>query len=84
MDPVARVRDFLLDNVGHMTFPGNPSFHPGSQHWFVPVYCRTAVGNIVVGDVDLDSYGHIIFAPSAETMISRLAPMASVASQPSK
>ena len=31
MDPVARVREFLLDNIGHMTHPGQASFDPVSN-----------------------------------------------------
>jgi hypothetical protein len=44
MDPMSRVRDYLLDNVGHMTYPGNPSFDAAAQRWFVPIYCRTNRG----------------------------------------
>lgn len=74
MDPMSRVRDFLLDNVGHLTFPGNPSFDAPAQHWLVPVYCRTERGNVVVGDVELDRDGHILFAPSRDEMLARLIP----------
>jgi hypothetical protein len=72
MDPITRVREFLLDNVGHLTYPGNPSFDTRGQRWFVPVFCRTNGGDVVVGDVELDQDGHIIFAPSKEEMITRL------------
>jgi hypothetical protein len=72
MDPVTRVRDYLLDNVGHMTYPGNASFDPASQRWFVPIYCRTPRGAVVVGDVELDPKGHIVSAPSREEMLARL------------
>ena len=72
MDPVSRVRDFLLDNVGHMTYPGAPSFDPGTRHWLVPICCRTERGALVVGDVELDVEGHIVFAPSKEDMVARL------------
>jgi hypothetical protein len=34
MDPVNRVRNYLVDNVGHMTYPGNASFDPDRQRWF--------------------------------------------------
>ena len=77
MDPMNRVRDYLLDNVGHMTFPGNPSFDSAAQHWFVPIYCRTDRGAIVVGDVELDAQGHVVFAPSREQMLTRLGATAS-------
>ena len=72
MDPMIRVREYLLDNVGHMTYPGNASFDPATQRWFVPIRCRTARGDVVVGDVELDRDGHILFAPSRETMIARI------------
>jgi hypothetical protein len=72
MDPVNRVRDYLLDNVGHMTYPGNASFDPETQRWFVPICCRTERGVVVVGDVELDAQGHVVFAPSREEMLSRL------------
>ena len=73
MDPVARVREFLLDNIGHMTHPGQASFDPASQHWFVPIYGRTSRGQVIIGDIELDQQGHIIFAPSKEEMLTRLA-----------
>jgi hypothetical protein len=79
MDPVFRVREFLLDNVGHLTFPGNASFHPAAQRWFVPIYCRTERGAVVVGDVELDAKGHIVFAPSREEMLLRLGAAVQVA-----
>ena len=72
MEPMTRVRDYLLDNVGHMTYPGNPSFDSVAQRWFVPIYCRTERGAVVVGDVELDIQGHVVFAPSREEMLSRL------------
>jgi hypothetical protein len=72
MDPMSRVRNYLLDNVGHMTYPGNASFDPASQRWFVPVYCRTQRGAVVVGDVAVDLQGRIVFAPSREEMLTRL------------
>jgi hypothetical protein len=73
MDPVTRVRDFLLDNVGHLTHPGTPSFDAKSRRWLVPIYCRTERGSHVVGEVELDQEGHIIFAPSKEELTARLA-----------
>ncbi len=72
MDPLSRVRDYLLDNVGHMTYPGNPSFDPTTQHWFVPIQCRTDQGGVVVGDVEVDEQGHVVFAPSRAEMLARL------------
>jgi hypothetical protein len=72
MDPVIRVRNYLLDIVGHMTYQGNASSDPAAQRWFVPVYCRTERGAVVVGDVELDTQGHIVFAPSREEMLTRL------------
>lgn len=72
MDPVTRVRNYLLDNVGHMTYPGHASFHLETQHWFVPIYCRTERGAMVVGDVEIDQEGHIVYAPSREEMLARL------------
>src|SRR6266446_1239777 len=49
MDPVSRVHNYLLDNVGHITQPGNASLDPVTQHWFVPILCRTDRGAVVVG-----------------------------------
>ena len=71
-DPVNLARDFLLDNVGHMTYPGRASYDRVSARWFVPIYCRTDRGAIVVGDVELDHRGHVVFAPSLEEMLIRL------------
>jgi hypothetical protein len=81
MDPVTRVRDFLLDNGGHLTHPGNASFDPGKQRWHVPIYCRTDRGSVVVGDVELDRDAHIVFAPSKEEMIARMATTATSPAQ---
>ena len=80
MDALTRVRDYLLDNVGHLTYPGQASFDAAGQRWFVPIYCRTERGAVVVGDVELDAQGHIVFAPSREEMLARLGVMASAAS----
>lgn len=80
MDAMNRVRDYLLDNVGHLTYPGNASFDRASQRWFVPIYCRTARGAFVIGDVEVDFQGHIVFAPSREELLSRLEMMAGSAS----
>jgi hypothetical protein len=79
MDPMKRAADFLRDNVGHLTYPGNASFDPATQRWFVPVYCRTPRGAVVVGDVELDEQGHIVFAPSREEIVARLAETAGAA-----
>jgi hypothetical protein len=80
MDPMNRVRDYLLDNVGHITYPGNASFDAAGRRWFVPIYCRTERGAVVVGDVELDQQGHILFAPSRDEMLSRLGATAASAS----
>ena len=77
MDPMNRVRNYLLDNVGHMTFPGNPSFDSAAQRCFVPICCRTDRGAVVVGDIELDPQGHVVFAPSREEMLTRLGTAAS-------
>jgi hypothetical protein len=69
MDPVMRVRDYLLDNIGHMTYPGNASFNPTAQRWFVPIHCRTERGTVVVGDMELDPKGHIVFASTGAPML---------------
>jgi len=70
---MSRVRDYLLDNVGHLAYPGNPSFDPETERWFVPIFCRSARGAVVVGDVELDAQGHLLFAPSREEILTRLA-----------
>ena len=72
MDPVTRVKDYLLDNIGHMTYPGNASFDADTKRWFVPVYFRAKGGDVVLGDVEVDSQGHILFAPSREQLLARL------------
>jgi hypothetical protein len=72
MAAVSRVRNYLLDNVGHLTYPGNASFDPATQRWFVPIYCRSSRGPVAVGDVEVDSQGHIVFAPSRQEMLARL------------
>ena len=77
MDPLSRVRDYLLDNVGHLTRPGNASFDQGTQRWVIPICCRTDRGDVVIGDVELDRDGHIVYAPSREELLARLAASAS-------
>ncbi len=80
MDPVTRVRDYLLDNVGHMTHPGHASFDAAAQRWLVPICCRTSRGAVVVGDIELDRDGHIVFAPSKEQLLARLGAATTMAS----
>ena len=72
MDPLKRVRDYLLDKIGHMTYPGNASFDPATQRWLVPIRCRTQHGDVVIGDMELDQEGRIVFAPSREDLLGRL------------
>ncbi len=72
MEAVNRVRAYLLDNVGHMTYPGNASFDPSVQRWFVPIVCRTLQGAVVIGDVQLDAQNHIVYAASREEVLTRL------------
>jgi hypothetical protein len=72
MDAVTRVRESLLDNVGQMTYPGKASFDPAAQRRFVPIHCRTEQGSVVVGDVELDVQGLIVFAPDWEQLLTRL------------
>jgi hypothetical protein len=84
MDPVTRVREFLLDNVGHMTRPGVASCDPAATRWFVPICCRTERGDVVVGDVEVDRDGHIVFAPSRDELLTRLRGAVASPSQPVK
>ena len=72
MDPVSRVRDYLLDNVGHMTYPGNPSFDPATERWSVPICCHTERTDVILGDIEVDRDGHIVYAPSRKELVARL------------
>ncbi|HZT81285.1 MAG TPA: hypothetical protein VFA26_13740 [Gemmataceae bacterium] len=71
MDPVKRVADFLRDNMGHLTRPGNASYDVPSQRWFVPICVKSGRGDVVVGDVEVDGDGHIVYAPSREEVVAR-------------
>jgi hypothetical protein len=71
MDPSIRAREYLLDNIGRMTRPGNPSFDPTTQHWVVPIRWRTDSGDVVIGDMELDVDGRIVYAPSREQLLGR-------------
>jgi hypothetical protein len=82
MDPVTRAREFLLDNVGHMTRPGQPSFDFSSHRWFVPIRCRTPRGDVVIGDIELDRDGHIVFAPSREELAARIGTATALGTHP--
>jgi hypothetical protein len=72
MDPLIRAREYLLDNIGHMTRPGIPSVDKATGRWLVPIQCRTDQGEIVVGDIELDDQGHILYAPSRDSLVARL------------
>jgi hypothetical protein len=87
MGPVIRASDFLRDNMGHLLCPGNPSFDLSTQRWFVPICFRTKQGDVVIGDIELDRDGHILYAPSrqelsarADEVLARSLPSASEAS----
>lgn len=82
MDPVTRVKDYLLDNIGHMSYPGNASFDPDTKRWFVPIYFRTKEGDVALGNVEVDGQGHILFAPSREQLLARLTEPASSITHP--
>jgi len=72
MDPVKIVRDYLLNNIGHLTRPGTPLLDAASNEWVVPVFCRTATGDVRVGDVTIDEDGRIARAPSREEVLETL------------
>jgi hypothetical protein len=72
MDPFISARNFLGDNIGHLARPGKPSFDSARQRWLVPVCYRTGKGDQVVGQVEPDLTGSVLFATSREEMLSRL------------
>jgi hypothetical protein len=72
MDPMIRAREYLLDYIDNMTYPGNPSFDQARERWFVPICCSTEVGHVVVGDIEIDGDGHIVFAPSRKDVVERV------------
>ena len=71
LDPVMRVAHYLLDNIGHLTRPGIPSFDRAAQRWLVPICLRTEHGDVVVGDAEVDTAGHLVYAPSKEELVKR-------------
>ena len=73
MDPVTRVRDYLRDHIGHLTRPGPASYNAVLSRWIVPIHCRTADGDVVLGDVEVDPEGRIVSAPNREALATRLA-----------
>jgi hypothetical protein len=73
MDPVSRVRDYLLDNVGHMTRPGRAAFDAARQRWRIPIWCRTAGGDVCVGEAEVDREGRLVCVPDREALLARLA-----------
>ena len=72
MDPFIRAREYLVDNIGHMTYPGNPSFDPTTERWSVPICCHTERADVVLGDIEVDRDGHIVYAPSRKELVARL------------
>jgi hypothetical protein len=72
METVNRVREYLLDKVGHLTYPGPAFFDAATLQWHVPVFCRSIGGSQVVGNIEIDGDGHIVRAPGREEMLARL------------
>jgi hypothetical protein len=72
MDAVTVARDYLLDRVGHLTYPGEATYDAARQLWRVAVWCRSETGAVSVGDLEIDSLGQVVHAPSREEMLSRL------------
>ena len=75
MDAVVRAAGYLRDNIGHLARPGNASYYPSVQRWFVPIYCRTDQGDVVLGDLEIDLDGHIVYAPTRDELVARLEAM---------
>ena len=74
MNPMIRTREYLIDNIGHMTYPGNLSFDPATEKWFVPICCRTERADVILGDIEVDRDGHIVYAPIRKELVARLGP----------
>ena len=72
MTSMISAREYLIDNIGHMTYPGNPSFDPATEKWFVPICCRTERSDVILGDIEVDRDGHIVYAPSRKELVARL------------
>lgn len=73
MDPVTIARDYLRDHVGHLTRPGEAAYDDTSRRWRVPIHCRTARGDVLVGDLILDDEGTVVSVPSRNELAARLA-----------
>lgn len=73
MDPVSRVCDYLLDNVGHLTRPGSATFDSVRQRWLVPILWRTQEGDVRVGEAEVDRDGRLVCVPDREAILARLA-----------
>lgn len=71
-DVYNKVKNFLIDEIGNMTLPGDPKFDPLFKQWRVPVLCKTEKGVFIIGEISLNKNLDFIRIPSKEQMLKTL------------
>jgi hypothetical protein len=69
MEIYEKVRQYLYNNMGHLTTAGTPRFDNREKIWKVPVLCKTDRGIIIVGEFHIDKDGNFVDVPTKEEMM---------------
>ncbi len=69
MEIYKKVKQYLFENIGHMTTAGTPKYDVLKNLWRVPVLCKTERGIIVVGEFSLDKEGNFVNIPTKREML---------------
>lgn len=68
MEIYEKVREYLYENIGHLTTPGTPRYDLKNEKWKVPVLCKTDRGILVVGEFILGKEGDFLKIPTKNEM----------------
>jgi len=71
----AKVKDYLIDEVGNMVQPGTPILDAKIKAWKVPVLCKTERGIFTVGEIALDQKLDFLAIPTKQQMLRTLEKM---------
>jgi hypothetical protein len=69
MEIYEKVREYLYNNIGHLTTAGTPRFDNKEKIWKVPVLCKTERGVIIAGEFHINKNGDFVNVPTKEEMM---------------
>lgn len=67
-----KVVAFLIGHVGDMAMQGTPSYDAQLERWRVPIYCRTARGILLGGEIQLTKRLRIDYVTPRSDMVKNV------------